>query len=88
VTDVRILTSPGTPEKRHLEFCPPNETTLRPGNRLNVLPSNLPSAVSETLARFHLAPDHRITIDSYNALGLPHATVSAAELFSSYLKLS
>lgn len=89
VTAIRVLTSPGTPEKRHVEFCIPGETTLRPGDHLNVLPVNPPSTVSRVLARFHLAPDHSITINSFNALGLPHATpVSAAELFSSYLELS
>ncbi|KAE8388174.1 NADPH--cytochrome P450 reductase [Aspergillus alliaceus] len=89
VTDVRILTSPWTPEKRHVEFCLPSETTMRPGDHLNVLPVNPPSTVSRVLARFHLAPDHSITINSFNALGLPYATpVSATELFSSYLELS
>lgn len=89
VTAVRILTSPGAPEKRHAEFRIPGETTLRPGDHVNVLPVNPPSTVSRVLARFHLAPDHGITIKSFNALGLPQATpVSAAELFSSYLELS
>ncbi|KAJ5817410.1 hypothetical protein N7447_009643 [Penicillium robsamsonii] len=89
VTAVRILTIPGTPEKRHLEFRIPGETTLRSGDHLNVLPVNPPSTVSRVLARFDLAPDHRITINSFNVLGLPHATpVSAGELFSSYVELS
>ncbi|OQE13376.1 hypothetical protein PENFLA_c049G03259 [Penicillium flavigenum] len=89
VTAVRILTSPGVPEKRHLEFHIPGETTLRPGDHLNILPVNPPSTVSRVLARFHLAPNHSITIKSFNALGLPHATpVLAGELFSSYLELS
>ncbi|KAB8227709.1 uncharacterized protein BDW43DRAFT_323559 [Aspergillus alliaceus] len=68
VTDVRILTSPGTPEKRHVEFCLPSETTIRPGDHLNVLPVNPPSTVSRVLARFHLVPDHSITINSFKQL--------------------
>ncbi|KGO66158.1 NADPH-cytochrome p450 reductase, FAD-binding, alpha-helical domain-3 [Penicillium expansum] len=89
VTAIRTLTSPGAPEKRHLEFCIPGETTLRPGDHLNILPVNPPSTVSRALARFNLAPDHSITFESSNALDLPQATpVSAAELFSSYLELS
>ncbi|KAJ6011705.1 hypothetical protein N7522_002060 [Penicillium canescens] len=89
VTAIRKLSSTGTPEKRHIEFHILGEATLRPGDHLNVLPVNPPSAVSRVLARFHLAPDHGITIKSFNTLGLPHATpVSAAELFSSYLELS
>ncbi|OQD89465.1 hypothetical protein PENANT_c002G02902 [Penicillium antarcticum] len=89
VTAVRVLTSPRIPEKRHVEFYIPGEVTLRPGDHLNVLPVNPPDTVSRVLAQFHLAPDHSITIKSFNALGLPHAKpVSVTELFSSYLELS
>ncbi|EAW17096.1 bifunctional cytochrome P450/NADPH--P450 reductase [Aspergillus fischeri NRRL 181] len=89
VTAVRILTSPGTLEKQHVEFRIQGETTLRPGDHLNILPANPPSTVSRVLAHFDLAPDYSITINSFNTLGLPHATpVLAAELFSSYVELS
>ncbi|KAL2869161.1 bifunctional cytochrome P450/NADPH--P450 reductase [Aspergillus lucknowensis] len=90
VTAARVLTSPGTSEKRHLEFSIKDEsTTWRPGDHLNILPVNPPSTVSRVLAHFHLAPDSSITINSFNSHGLPNATpVSAAELFSSYVELS
>ncbi|KAE8394953.1 cytochrome P450 [Aspergillus alliaceus] len=89
VTAVRILTSPGTPQKRHVEFRIQGETTLRPGDHLNILPVNPPGTVSRVLAHFDLAPDYSITINSFNTLGVPHATpVLAAELFSSYVELS
>ncbi|KAJ5857263.1 NADPH-cytochrome p450 reductase FAD-binding alpha-helical domain-3 [Penicillium solitum] len=89
VTAIRALTSPGVPEKRHVEFQIPSETTLRPGDHVNILPINPPSTVLRALARLNLASDHSITFESSNALDLPQATpVSAAELFSSYLELS
>ncbi|GKZ34390.1 hypothetical protein AbraIFM66950_004621 [Aspergillus brasiliensis] len=89
VTAVRILTSPDTPEKRHVEFCFQGDATLRPGDHLNVLPVNPPSTVLRVLAQFNLAPDYSITINSFNTLGLPQATpVSASEVFSSYVELS
>lgn len=89
VTAVRILTGPDTPEKRHVEFCIPSGIALRPGDHLNVLPVNPPSTVSRVVARFNLAPDHTITIKSFNTLGLPQdMPVSVAELFSSYLELA
>ncbi|GLA42923.1 hypothetical protein AnigIFM63309_011658 [Aspergillus niger] len=89
VTTVRILTNPDTPEKRHIEFRFQGDTTLRPGDHVNVLPVNPPSTVLRVLAQFNLAPDYSITINSFNTLGLPQATpVSASELFSAYVELS
>lgn len=89
VTAIRTLTSPGVPEKRHVEFQIPSEMALRPGDHVNILPVNPPCSVLRALARFSLASDHSITFESSNALDLPQATpVSAAELFSSYLELS
>ncbi|KAJ5530795.1 NADPH-cytochrome p450 reductase FAD-binding alpha-helical domain-3 [Penicillium freii] len=89
VTAIRTLTSPGVPEKRHVEFQITSDTTLRPGDHVNILPVNPPSTVLRALARFNLASDHIITFESSNALDLPQATpVSAAELFGSYLELS
>ncbi|PYH37028.1 bifunctional cytochrome P450/NADPH--P450 reductase [Aspergillus neoniger CBS 115656] len=88
VTAVRVLTSPDTPEKRHLELRFQGDTSLRPGDHLNILPVNPPSTVSRVLAQFNLAPDYNITVNSFNTLVLPQATpVSASELFSSYVEL-
>ncbi|GAB1212843.1 hypothetical protein ATERTT37_001992 [Aspergillus terreus] len=89
VTAVRTLTSPDSPEKRHVEFHVQGDTTWRPGDHVNILPVNPLSTVSRVLAYFQLAPDHSITVNSFNTQGLPSATpVSATELFSSFVELS
>ncbi|KAH9922470.1 cytochrome P450 [Fomitopsis serialis] len=57
VIENRLLTGPGVPAKRHLEFEPPEGTAYRAGDYLAILPSNPDRDVHRVIARFGLSPE-------------------------------
>ncbi|KAM6534361.1 hypothetical protein FALCPG4_004002 [Fusarium falciforme] len=88
VTDSRVLSSPGAPEKRHLELQFPPGMTYEPGDHLQVLPANSLATVQRVLSRFSLSGDTILTIKSPRALGLPtNVPITALDLFSGYVEL-
>lgn len=91
VTESYLLSSPGVPEKRHLELHFPEDFTYEAGYHLHVLPRNSPQNVQRVLAIFNLEEDNIITVSSSSkqvSSGLPVDTpITAADLFGAYVEL-
>ncbi|KAE9393363.1 cytochrome P450 [Gymnopus androsaceus JB14] len=89
VVENRILTRPGHPIKRHIEFELPEGSTYRAGDYLTILPQNPPRDVRRVLARFGLSNEQTVTISSVAPTFLPvDKPVSLAEILSGYVELS
>ncbi|KAB8218941.1 fatty acid hydroxylase [Aspergillus novoparasiticus] len=71
VSDVRLLTKPGTPRKRHIAIQLPTGLSYRAGDYLAVLPLNPSETVRRVIKRFRLPWDATITIDPSTATSLP-----------------
>ena len=91
VTAVRDLTSDkASVRKRHIEIKLPSGTTYKAGDYLLVLPVNLDDTVRRVMRRFQLPWDAHLTTSDIDGLQtfLPARTsISAADLFGSYLEL-
>lgn len=94
VSETRILSSPGVPQKVHIELQLPEDVVYKAGDHLKALPMNDQSTVRRALSKFQLEEDTPVTIrPSDSSLpptnGLPINTpLSAGEIFSRYLDLS
>lgn len=89
VIENRVLTAPGAPQKRHIEFELPEGVTSRAGDYLAILPSNPPQDVHRVLARFGMLPEQQIVISSSGPSSLPTGRqISAFDLLSGYVELS
>ncbi|KIP12117.1 hypothetical protein PHLGIDRAFT_98480 [Phlebiopsis gigantea 11061_1 CR5-6] len=89
VVENRVLTAPGAPEKRHIEFELPPGVTSRAGDYLAILPTNPPRDVRRVTARFGLLPEQQIVLSSPGPSSLPVGRqVSVFELLSGYVELS
>ncbi|KAL4867453.1 hypothetical protein BDV12DRAFT_186636 [Aspergillus spectabilis] len=71
VSDVRLLTKPGAPRKRHIAIRLPTGLSYRAGDYLAVLPLNPSETVRRVINRFRLPWDATITIDPSAATSLP-----------------
>ncbi|KAK5700438.1 hypothetical protein LTS12_028412, partial [Elasticomyces elasticus] len=71
VSDVRLLTKPGAPRKRHIAVRLPTGLSYRAGDYLAVLPLNPSETVRRVINRFRLPWDATITIDPSTATSLP-----------------
>jgi cytochrome P450/NADPH-cytochrome P450 reductase len=60
VTDNRILTAPGAPAKRHIEFELPEGMIYQPGDYLAVLPVNPDASVRRVLAHFGISREQEV----------------------------
>lgn len=90
VTDRFDLTTPeALTRKCHIEIQLPEGLSYETGDYLAVLPLNPIANVQRALARFHLAWDSVLIIESTGATQLPTATpISVADLFGAYVELS
>ncbi|KAF7524958.1 hypothetical protein G7054_g11240 [Neopestalotiopsis clavispora] len=89
VTSVKVLTAPGAPEKRSLEFSMARQLDIRPGDHFYVMVENSTDDVDRILAHFHLAPDCQITIKSFSSTGLPaNTTLTVTELLRFHVELT
>ncbi|KAF5387254.1 hypothetical protein D9757_006892 [Collybiopsis confluens] len=89
VIENRVLTRPGHPVKRHIEFELPEGSTYRSGDYLTILPQNPSRDVHRVLAHFGLSNEHTVTISSVAPTFLPTDTpVHLAEILSGYVELS
>jgi cytochrome P450/NADPH-cytochrome P450 reductase len=89
VTETRLLTAPGQPEKRHIEFELPTDMTYHAGDYLSVLPLNPEESVRRVVDRFGLPWDGVITIKKGIATTLPvDQPVSLFELLRGYVELA
>lgn len=71
VSEVRLLTKPGAPRKRHIGIRLPTGVSYRAGDYLAVLPLNPPEVVRRVFRRFGLTWDATITIDPSTTTSLP-----------------
>ncbi|KAF7973316.1 hypothetical protein HWV62_15559 [Athelia sp. TMB] len=89
VVENRLLTKPGAPVKRHIEFELPEGTTSRAGDYLAIIPHNPPRDVSRVLAHFELPQEQEIIISSISPVSLPiDKAVNLAEVLSGYVELA
>ncbi|KAJ3737687.1 fatty acid hydroxylase [Lentinula guzmanii] len=89
VVENRILTAPGHPVKRHIEFELPVGSTYRAGDYLAILPQNPPHSVRRVLAYFGLSNEQSVTVSASFPTFLPvDRPVSLAEILSGYVELS
>ncbi|RBQ74718.1 hypothetical protein FVER14953_00317 [Fusarium verticillioides] len=91
VTEARSLSSPGVPEKRHLELLLPKDFNYKAGDHVYILPRNSPRDVVRALSYFGLGEDTLITIRNTArklSLGLPLDTpITATDLLGAYVEL-
>ncbi|TDL21939.1 cytochrome P450 oxidoreductase OrdA-like protein [Rickenella mellea] len=89
VTANRLLTKPGTPMKRHIEFSLPEGMTYSAGDYLAILPDNPPPTVQRAISRLGLRPDQDIVIESQSPTTFPtNKPISIQQLLSGYVELS
>ncbi|KAK1543827.1 bifunctional P-450/NADPH-P450 reductase [Colletotrichum paranaense] len=89
VMEEKMLTSPGEPEKRHMDIQLPSNMTYRSGDYLAVLPLNPRSNVERVFRRFQLAWDACLTISGDKRTALPvNQTISALDILSAYVELA
>ncbi|THH28054.1 hypothetical protein EUX98_g6131 [Antrodiella citrinella] len=89
VVENRLLTAPGAPEKRHIEFELPENTGYRAGDYLAILPTNPHRNVQRVLTHFNLSAEQEITLASTGPTSLPVGkAISVTQLFSGYVELS
>jgi cytochrome P450/NADPH-cytochrome P450 reductase len=88
VQDVKLLTAPGKPAKRHIQLKLPPGTDYKAGDYLTVLPVNPEPSVRRAMARFNLTWDATITIDPSSQSTIPTGRpISAFDVFASYVEL-
>ncbi|OBZ65058.1 hypothetical protein A0H81_14948 [Grifola frondosa] len=89
VVENRVLTAPGAPVKRHIEFELPEGMTSRVGDYLAILPTNPPRDVKRAIARFGLSPEQEVTLSSVGPTSLPvRKPITLFTLLSGYVELS
>ncbi|EKM50238.1 uncharacterized protein PHACADRAFT_153718 [Phanerochaete carnosa HHB-10118-sp] len=89
VLENRVLTSPGAPAKRHIEFRLPEGLTFRTGDYLAILPTNPQRDVQRALSHFGLLAEQEITISAAGPSPLPTGRpINVSSLLSGYIELS
>ena len=89
VKDVKVLTAPGEPEKRHIELQLPTDMAYKAGDYLAVLPLNNSKIVKRVMNRFSLPWDARIFIKEGQNTILPTGReMSVFDLLSAYVELN
>ncbi|KAH7336792.1 bifunctional P-450:NADPH-P450 reductase [Rhizoctonia solani] len=71
VVENKLLTAPGAPAKRHIEFELPDGMTYQAGDYLAILPLNPPEYVRRVLARFKMSPEQEIILNASGPTTLP-----------------
>ncbi|MCJ1393970.1 hypothetical protein MMC18_006847 [Xylographa bjoerkii] len=89
VKDVKVLTAPGEPEKRHIELQLPTDMTYKAGDYLAVLPLNSSEVVKRVMRRFALPWDAKINIKEGQNTILPCGRdMGVFDLLSAYVELN
>ncbi|RPD57416.1 bifunctional P-450/NADPH-P450 reductase [Lentinus tigrinus ALCF2SS1-7] len=88
VVENKILTAPGAPVKRHIEFDLPEGMTYRTGDYLAILPVNPDRVVRRAIVRLGLSAEQEIEINSVGPTSLPiKKPISIYHLLSGYVEL-
>ncbi|EJU05202.1 cytochrome P450 [Dacryopinax primogenitus] len=89
VLENRLLTKPGAPEKRHIQFQLPEGMEYAAGDYLAILPKNPDVSVRRVLKHFNLQPDTKIEIKTKASTTLPtDEPIRLHDLFSEYVELA
>lgn len=89
VLDVKQLTAPGLPQKRHIEIELPEGMSYQVGDYLAVLPLNPKETVKRVMKRFWLGTDSMITIEDAGPTTLPVGLpLHVDDLLKGYVELS
>lgn len=89
VKDVKVLTAPNQPEKRHIEIELPIDSTYEAGDYLAVLPINPQDLVSRILRHWSLPSDATITLKTSVFGSLPvNVPLSIESLLKGFFELS
>ncbi|KAH8888031.1 cytochrome P450 [Thozetella sp. PMI_491] len=89
VISAEVLTAPGAPVKKHVEFELPSDISYRAGDYLAILPINPKESVARVLRHFHLAWDANLTIRSQGPTMLPtNVPVPVADVLGAYVELA
>ena len=89
VEDVKILTAPGEPEKRHIELQLPSDMTYKAGDYLAILPLNHAKIVKRVMNRFGLAWDSKFIVkEGQNTLLPAGRDMSVFAALSAYLEFN
>ncbi|EIN12923.1 fatty acid hydroxylase [Punctularia strigosozonata HHB-11173 SS5] len=89
VLENRILSKPGTSEKRHIEFRLPEEMSYQAGDYLAILPRNPERDVRRVLAHFGLPDEQEINITAVGPTPLPiNKDISVNTLLTGYVEIS
>ncbi|KAI0754469.1 fatty acid hydroxylase [Daedaleopsis nitida] len=88
VVENRVLTAPGAPPKRHIEFGLPEGMTYRTGDYLAILPVNPDRLVRRAIARLGLPVEQEVEINTSAPTTLPvKKPISIYNLLSGYIEL-
>lgn len=83
------LTSSNAPiRKQYMEIQLPPSMTYKAGDYLSVLPVNPRDQVHRVLRCFHLPWDAHLTISAKALTYLPHGSVPAIDIFTSYVEIA
>ncbi|OCK76470.1 bifunctional P-450/NADPH-P450 reductase [Lepidopterella palustris CBS 459.81] len=89
VIKTEILSTPGVPEKRHIEISLPSDMTYSAGDYLAILPLNPKENVQRAMRYFGLAWDSMLTIGAAGPTTLPtDLPIPAADVFGAYVELA
>ena len=89
VKDIRVLTAPSEPEKRHIEVQLPSGMEYRAGDYLAVLPINHHKTVKRVMNRFSLPWDTKVIVKPGQNTILPTGReILAFALLSAYVELA
>ena len=84
-----VLTKPGDPEKRHMEFQLPTNMTYESGDYLALLPVNNITTVSRVLRRFGLPWDASMTLSKGSHTTIPtEKELSVSSVLGAYVELN
>lgn len=85
----KLLTTPGEPEKRHVEIKLPTDMVYKAGDYLAILPTNPKKSVKRVVERFQLAWDAVLNIKARGPTVLPtNVNITAVEVLSNYVELA
>jgi len=89
VVDVKDLTAPGAPPKKHMEIQLPSDSRYTAGDYLAVLPLNPKPSVERVMRRFHVAWDAHITISAHGPTTLPTGvSIPVSDVLGAYVELA
>lgn len=89
VVDVKDLSAPGAPPKKHMEIQLPTDARYTAGDYLAILPLNPKVSVERVMRRFHLAWDAHITISAHGPTTLPTGlSIPVNDVLGAYVELS